>query len=88
MGQEITPEEFNRRWKSRLKKGHYGMGISDPKIIKLVDKEFRSLEKKYPNFTYSQIKIKFGSARVYLENVPSKEINRIEMNINLILDEE
>lgn len=62
-------EIFNEKWKDHLEKGHYGMDIYDSDVVDYVDKEFEKLKIEHPGFTYSQIKLKFGSPRVYLDNV-------------------
>jgi len=57
--------EFNNKFKDHLEKGHYGMSISDPEVIEFLDKEFTEEIKNNPDFKYSQIKIKWGIARLY-----------------------
>lgn len=76
--------EFNEKWKSHLEKGHYGLDIENENVINYLDKKFKLLLKDFPNFEYSQIKLKFGQARVYMEPF---EINTREMEqeINNIL---
>lgn len=76
--------EFNEKWKRHLESGHYGLDVSNETVIEYLDKTFTDLEKQFPNFQYSQIKLKFGSARVYMEPY---EINtsEIENNINKII---
>ena len=64
----MTTEEFNDKWGEHLEPGHYGLAISDDKVIGYLDEEFEKLNKISPNFTYSQIKLKFGYSRVYMSN--------------------
>ncbi len=80
-----TPEEFNEKWKSHLEEGHYGMAINNEKVIEYMDKEFAEEEKINPDFTYSQIKLKFNSPRVYVE---SSNVLLWEREINKILNNE
>lgn len=79
-----TVEEFDKKWKDHLEEGNYGLAIDDEKVIEYLDKKFTELKEKYPNFTYSQIKLKFTYPRVYME---PNEINtsQIEDDIHNIL---
>jgi hypothetical protein len=80
-------EQFNEKWKEHLEEGHYGMAIDDPDVISYMDDEFRMLKSINPNFTFSQIKLKFGFARVYVKNVPIKLCSVWEQQINEIINE-
>lgn len=77
----MTSQEFNQKWKNYLETGFYGMAIEDLEVIKYLDSEFSKEVLVNPNFSYSQIKIKFGSSRVYAESdkthIWEKEINRL-----------
>lgn len=80
----MTSNEFNNKWKKYLREGHYGLSIDIPEVINFLDKEFqRSCVRE--DFSYSQIKLKFGAARVYAEGCDAlsieDEINRIIKNI-------
>lgn len=59
-------DQFNEKYKEYLEEGHYGMSIEHKKVIKLVDEKFQEWI-KLPGFAYTQIKLKFGYARVYAE---------------------
>lgn len=61
----MTKEEFNKKWEWALEEGHYGMDINDEDVINFMDGEFEWESEKSPTFFYSQIKTKFGFARVY-----------------------
>jgi hypothetical protein len=61
----MTPEEFDKKYSSYLEEGHYGLDISHPEVVAYLDKEFGKEIEKNPEFQYSQIKLKFGSVRVY-----------------------
>ena len=80
-------EKFNERWKDHLEKGHYGMTIDDPDVISYMDYNFKILKSINPNFTFSQIKLKFGSARVYVEKAPNQQCSVWEQQINKIINE-
>lgn len=69
-------EQFDDKWKSHLETGHYGLDITHPDVILYLDQKFTEIEKDFPNFEYSQIKLKFGYARVYME---PKQINTHEI---------
>lgn len=60
----MTTQEFNNKYKDYLDDGHYGLDISYPSVIIYLDKIFQDLI-KIPGFKYSQIKLKFNSARFY-----------------------
>jgi len=59
-----TSKEFNEKYKDYLEEGHYGMDIEVPAILTYVDQIFQDLT-EIPGFQFSQIKIKYGMARVY-----------------------
>ena len=59
-----TTTEFTTKYKDYLEEGHYGMSIDEPSILTYVDQIFNDLI-KIPGFQFSQIKTKYGLARVY-----------------------
>lgn len=59
-----TSQEFNEKYKDYLEEGHYGMDLNIPAVVSYVDTVFNDLI-KIEGFKYSQIKTKFGLARVY-----------------------
>lgn len=59
-----TTTEFNEKYKDYLEEGSYGIDINEPSVIIYVDQIFNDLT-QIPGFKYSQIKTKFGLARVY-----------------------
>tara|TARA_R110000868_G_scaffold333425_2_gene594259 strand:+ start:1124 stop:1453 length:330 start_codon:yes stop_codon:yes gene_type:complete len=85
-----TSKEFNEKYKEYLEEGHYGMDIGEPSVLAYVDQIFNDLT-KIPGFQFSQIKTKFGMARVYTnlyEIMPfvSRIIDQeLEEKINFIL---
>jgi hypothetical protein len=76
-------DEFNEKWKVYLEEGFGGLEIDDDEITEYLDREFQELH-KIPGFSFSQIKIKFGSARVYLTPL-SIRTGEIEKKINSML---
>jgi hypothetical protein len=80
----MTIEEFNEKYKNNLEDTFYGLSINIPSVIKFLDKIFEDLV-KIPDFKYSQIKMKFGSARFY--STLCSELNFIiESKINQLAD--
>ena len=85
-----TSKEFNEKYKEYIEEGHYGMDINEPSVLAYVDQIFNDLI-KIPGFQFSQIKTKFGLARVYtnLDNLlpfVGRIINQeLEEKINFIL---
>jgi hypothetical protein len=77
----MTCDEFNEKYKDHLEEGHYGMSIEDEEIIGEVDKAFSHLT----DFTYSQIKTKFGSSRVYMDRENRAIASMIEDTIDGIM---
>lgn len=76
-------DKFNSKWGDYLEPGHYGLDIMDPEVADYLDKEFKKEIELYPNFSYSQIKLKFGVARVY---ATSDKCFEWEQKINEILN--
>jgi len=76
--------EFNEKWILYLELGHYGLDIDNENVINYLDKEFTEETKINPNFSFSQIKLKFGSSRVYAASNKTSEweieIDKILMN--------
>jgi hypothetical protein len=85
-----TAEEFNTKYIDYLEEGHYGMEIGEPSVLIYVDQIFNDLT-KIPGFQFSQIKTKYGMARVYtnlddLLPFVGRIINQeLEEKINFIL---
>ena len=69
----MTAEEFNKKYSAYLEERFYGLDISHPEVVEYLDKEFEKEIGKNPAFQYSQIKMKFGSSRVYTTSGKSSE---------------
>jgi hypothetical protein len=69
----MTAEEFNKKYSAYLEERFYGLDISYPEVVEYLDKEFEREIEKNPAFQYSQIKMKFGSSRVYSTSYKSSE---------------
>lgn len=79
----MTSNEFNEKYKNHLEDGHYGLGIEIPELTEWLDSKFQEFIKE-PNFSYSQIKAKFGIGRFYCEGLSSDEITEVEDKITQI----
>jgi hypothetical protein len=64
----MDAKQFNEKWKDHLKEGHYGLDIDLKEVVEYLDEQFKVIKSETPDFTYSQIKLKFGNACVYLSN--------------------
>ena len=77
----MTAEEFNKKYSAYLEERFYGLDIDHPEVVDYLDKEFEKEIEKNPEFQFSQIKMKFGSSRVYTTSDKSSawetEIDRI-----------
>ena len=69
----MTAEEFNKKYSAYLEERHYGLDIDHPEVVDYLDKEFEKEIEKNPEFQFSQIKMKFGSSRVYTTSDKSSE---------------
>jgi hypothetical protein len=69
----MTAEEFNKKYSAYLEERHYGLDIDHPEVVDYLDKEFEREIGKNPEFQFSQIKMKFGSSRVYSTSDKSSE---------------
>lgn len=83
----MTVDEFNDKWKNHLEEGFEGLEFSDAegKVVDWLDKHFVLFELINPEFTYAQIKLKFGMARVYLQGLPITCAEIAEDAINKIM---
>lgn len=81
----MTAIEFNKKYEAYLEDRHYGLAIDDEAVINYLDSKFQEFI-KVPGFSYSQIKIKFGMARVYCQptSIPT---NELEAEIEKILND-
>jgi hypothetical protein len=69
----MTSEEFNKKYSAYLEERFYGLDIDHPEVVDYLDKEFEREIEKNPEFQFSQIKMKFGSSRVYTTSDKSSE---------------
>ncbi len=76
----MTSGEFNKKYSQFLEEGHYGCDLGSGDVIEYLDKEFEELT-KLPDFSYSQIKLKFGMGRFYCEGVSREKTSEIEEKI-------
>jgi hypothetical protein len=80
-----TSDQFNYKYHKYLEEGYCGIEYSNSYILWLCDLYFRKWIQN-PEFRYQQIKPKFGSARVYVENVPSMEDVALEKMIDAYIE--
>jgi hypothetical protein len=77
----MTSDEFNKKWNKYLEDGFYGMAIEHPQVIEYLDKEFTKEIEINPSFNYAQIKMKFGTSRVYTNSektsIWEEEVNKL-----------
>ena len=64
----MTTDQFNDKWGAYLEDGFYGLIIEHEEVIKYLDAEFEKEVRINPNFIYSQIKMKWGTSRVYADS--------------------
>lgn len=71
----MTRNEFNKKWQVYIRESGPGMEFefNDDRAIKYLDEEFSKEVITNPNFWYSQIKIKIGTARVYTNSSKKAE---------------
>ena len=79
----MTPEQFNTKYADYLEKGHYGVSINDFEFLNWLDNKFQEFI-KLPNFSFSQIKLKFGFGRFYCEGLTNEQIREVENKITEI----
>lgn len=60
-----TSGEFNTKYRAYLEDRHYGLAIDYPEVVELLDNIFSEVLVHVPNFSYSQIKLKFGACCFY-----------------------
>lgn len=74
----IVNNEFNKKYRKWLEEGHYGLDIDlSDETLKKLDEKFQEFIKR-PDFTYSQIKLKFGMGRFYAKGLTREEEREIE----------
>ena len=61
----MSTQEFNEKWASHLETGHYGLAINSVSVISFLDEMFTDEVARNPDFSYSQIKLKFGYPVMY-----------------------
>jgi len=93
----MTAQEFNEKYKEYIECREYvgkdgetkkqyfgGLEFDIPEVTEFLDSIFKDLI-LIPNFTYSQIKMKFGASRFY-SSLQSSQLNwLIENEINRII---
>ena len=79
----MNTQEFNEKYAEWLEEGHYGLAISGDDVIDYLDNEFEIEIEANPDFSFSQIKMKFNYPSVYTNS----DMNRIwESKINSLVN--
>lgn len=78
----MTSQQFNDKYFDQLEPGFYGLAIEDTTVINYLDGEFTKELAVNPDFTYSQIKLKWGNCRIYAE---SEKVPMWEQHIDNII---
>lgn len=76
----MTTTKFNEEYNAFLEEGHYGLAISDPEFIDWLNTKFQEFIGR-EDFSYSQIKSKFGMGRFYCTGLTPEEVNEVEEKI-------
>jgi hypothetical protein len=76
----MSSDEFNEKYADYLEDNHYGLDIQDEEFIEWLDNKFQHFI-NIPDFTYSQIKVKFGQGRFYCEGLTRENIKEVEDKI-------
>jgi len=79
----MTTNQFNEKYSQYLEKGHYGLAISDEEFVQWLDSKFQEFIKQ-PNFSYSQIKAKFGMGRFYCKGLTIEQVQEVQNKITEI----
>ena len=73
----MNAEEFNKKYKTFLEEGHYGLDIHNEEFIEWLDTKFQEFI-LIPEFKYTQIKSKFGMGRFYCQKLFIEQIKELE----------
>jgi hypothetical protein len=76
----MSSDEFNEKYADYLEDNHYGLDIQHEGFIEWLDNKFQHFI-NIPDFTYSQIKVKFGQGRFYCEGLTRENIKEVEDKI-------
>lgn len=80
----MTSTEFNKKYEAYLEPRHYGLAIDDAEVVKYLDEKFQEFV-KIPEFSYSQIKEKWGYSRFYC-SPNTIDSHEVEQHIDNILN--
>jgi len=69
----MTPSEFNIKFEKHLKRSKRGLEIDNRKVIKYLEKEFIEEIQNNTKFEFYLVKIKFGTARIYCNNLFNRD---------------
>lgn len=81
---ELSEDKLFSKWESRIPDGWYGFSIGFPAPLvwyKAIDEFLDYVKLQNPDFQVLRIKTKYGSIRIYLNNVSEsiqKEVDQLE----------
>lgn len=76
--------QFNEKYQEFLEEGHYGLDIENEKVISFLDLNIFPILTRNKDFSYSQIKTKFGGVRFYT-NLPIPLESFIEKQLEVVM---
>jgi len=82
----MTELEFNEKYKDHIEDKFYGLEFDYPSVTEYLDRVFAEEIEANSNFQFAQVKLKFGTARVYSNSKRNHEFE-IEIDRLVAIDE-
>lgn len=82
----MTAKEFNDKYKDYIEEGFYGLEFDIPQVTAYLDTIFPAFT-EIEGFMFAQIKLKFGMARFYADELSFEICNEVENHINFLIKE-
>jgi hypothetical protein len=61
----MNVNEFNEKYSDYIEDGFEGLEFDHPEVVDYLDQEFTQAIAEDPDFEFAQVKMKFGTSRVY-----------------------